>query len=63
MRGIPPITEGRRDDKTDDEADPVDILVLPHHELVLAKVCDVIERRLRVQFEKEPADVRPEKAL
>ncbi len=35
--------------------------VLPHHEPVLAEIGDIVERRFGQGFEKNPADVRPEK--
>ena len=37
--------------------------MLPHDQRVAAEIVDIIHRLLRPEFEKEPADVRPEKAL
>ena len=37
--------------------------VLPHDQRVAAEIVDIIHRLLWPQFEKEPADVRPEEAL
>jgi hypothetical protein len=36
---------------------------LPHHELVLSEVSDVVEWRLRIEFEKDPADMRVPETL
>jgi hypothetical protein len=63
MEGVPRVAENRRNDETHDQADPVDVFILPHDELVLAQVVDVVHRRLGIQLEHQPADVRPHEAL
>ena len=45
--------------ETHDQADPMDVAVLPHHQLVLAQIVDVVHRRLGIELEHQPADVRP----
>ncbi len=41
----------------------MDVFILPHDELVLAQVVDVVHRRLWVELEHQPTDVRPHEAL
>ncbi len=41
----------------------MNVFVLPHHQLILFQIVDVIERRWRREFEQEPPDVRMEKPL
>jgi hypothetical protein len=49
--------------EADHEGDDLVPAVLPHDQLVLAEVLDVVEGRLRQGLEKDPADVGPEEAL
>lgn len=48
-----------RNNNTQDEADPVHILVLPHAELVPHKIIDVIDGLLWPHLENEPSNVSP----
>ncbi len=58
-----PITQSGRNDQSEHKPDPMGVFVLPHHKLVLAKIGNVIDGRLGIEFEEQPADVRPEKTF
>jgi hypothetical protein len=59
----PKVTEGGWQNEANEKGNEFVVLVLPHHELVLAKVRHVVQGRLGVHFEKNPANVGPKKAI
>src|SRR6202040_3635205 len=60
---VPRKPEQGRQNKANEHGDNMHMSMLPHDERVFSQIANVIERRLRPQLEKEPADVRMEKTF
>ena len=59
----PRITNRCRKRERHDRANPVNVMVLPHHEPVFLQIDNVVKGRRRLELEKQPADVRLKKPL
>jgi len=60
---VPEPAEQRWQTKTHQHSEQMNMSMLPHHQRILFQIGHVIERRLRPQFEQEPADVRMKKSF
>ena len=60
---IPQKAEYRRDAKTHQDRDRLNMSVLPGDELVFLQIGYVVVRLIVIQLEKQPADVRVKKAF
>jgi len=60
---IPDKTESRREDEADQDCDRLHMAILPADKLVFLQVRHIVVGLLRLQLEKQPSDVREEKAF
>ena len=56
----PRITNRCRQHERDGRANPVNVMVLPHHEPVFLQIDNVVKGRRRLELEEQPADMRLE---
>ena len=60
---VPERAKQSRQNKTHQHRKRMNVSMLPHYQWIFLQIGDVIERRLRLELEQKPADVRMKKTF